>query len=111
MEEKLNKSGRPRFSEANVIGKKFNRLTVMEISRTVDGSGKKYIYCKCVCECGVVKDYLYRNIESGSTKSCGCLSHSMNGMSKSPEFSCYYAMISRCYRKASAHTAPMGRRE
>ncbi len=52
-----------------MIGKKFNRLLVME-----EASHHKFIHYRCLCDCGketIVKGSRLRN---GSTSSCGCRS-------------------------------------
>ncbi|MCR4661904.1 MAG: hypothetical protein K5765_07930 [Clostridia bacterium] len=52
----------------NLIGKKFNKLTV------IDGPIRKKnkIYWTCQCECGNIKDIRSDGLKNGSTKSCGC---------------------------------------
>lgn len=52
----------------NIVGMKFNKLTVLEKIKT--DKGIKY---KCLCECG--KETLVKcdKIKSGHTRSCGCL--------------------------------------
>ena len=53
----------------NLIGKKFNLLTVIEgpIKKS------KKIYWKCICDCGNETTVRGDLLKSGSTKSCGCL--------------------------------------
>lgn len=55
--------------EENLIGKKFNRLTVIEY----DHSAKGHKYYKCQCECGNIHIVNGTNIKTGKVKSCGCL--------------------------------------
>lgn len=55
--------------EINLIGKKFNRLTVIEY----DHSAKGHKYYKCQCECGNIHIVNGTNIKTGKVKSCGCL--------------------------------------
>lgn len=50
------------------VGKKFNRLTVLQDLPT-RGSNR---YVRCICDCGVVKDYQLTAIVHGQTMSCGC---------------------------------------
>lgn len=50
------------------LGKKFNRLEVLEIIK----KGKDYYY-KCKCDCGTIKDIRAAFVVNGITKSCGCL--------------------------------------
>ena len=55
----------------NLIGKKFNKLTVIkEISRD-KGKGIKWL---CLCECGNTTERYTKELNAGAIKSCGCLS-------------------------------------
>lgn len=57
-------------SKVEMIGKKFNMLTVLaEAGRTKAGN----IIYKCLCSCGEVKNIDGVSIRRGHTKSCGCL--------------------------------------
>ncbi|MSS19419.1 AP2/ERF family transcription factor [Pseudoramibacter porci] len=53
----------------DLIGKKFGKLTVLDIFRTKKGAKK----CRCRCDCGKDTSVYYTNLVSGRTKSCGCL--------------------------------------
>lgn len=55
----------------NLIGQKFNRLTVVELLPDRDNFRRK-IY-KCQCECGNYINVRASDLKSGNTKSCGCL--------------------------------------
>lgn len=84
----------------DLTGRTFGRLTVL--SRAENGKGGKSRWlCKCRCgnECIVHSSSLV----SGNTRSCGCLrreeSHNRStthGMSKSPLFAVWRAMVGRC---------------
>jgi len=52
-----------------MIGRKFERLTVIEFAGIDKGQNKRY---KCICECG--KNHIARgdNLKRGLIKSCGC---------------------------------------
>lgn len=52
----------------DLIGKKFNRLTILEARRNT----KLKIIVKCKCDCGNIKEYFFRHIKINQTKSCGC---------------------------------------
>ena len=54
----------------NKVGKKFNRLTVLEFIGRV--SGGKALY-KCQCDCGKYTEVRGDNLKHGGVKSCGCL--------------------------------------
>lgn len=53
----------------NIIGNKYNRLTVISESYR----NKKRIWYNCLCECGNEKIVSIDNLKSGAVKSCGCL--------------------------------------
>lgn len=53
----------------NLIGKKFGRLTVIELGDKLKNSKYRWL---CQCECGVEKLILQANLKQGRTKSCGC---------------------------------------
>ena len=53
----------------NLIGKTFNRLTVIKEAP----SKNKKTYWICKCECGNIIEVRADQLKSGNTKSCGCL--------------------------------------
>lgn len=57
-----------------LVGQKFNKLTVIEDTKRSDKSGQSI--WKCQCECGNITYVTSTNLKSGSTKSCGCLGSS-----------------------------------
>lgn len=57
------------------IGKKFNKLTILEEIHTEE-KGRRYVYCQC--ECGSKKVIRYDGLKSGRLKSCGCLLSNKN---------------------------------
>jgi len=52
------------------IGKKYNRLTVINFSHKDDKSRNWYVF---ECVCGNLRTLHTGNVTSGNTKSCGCL--------------------------------------
>lgn len=54
----------------NLIGKKFDRLTVIKQAASLYGRRSRWI---CRCRCGNLKVALGQNLKSGKVKSCGCL--------------------------------------
>ena len=67
------------------IGEKFGKLTILEEAppklikytrRLKTGEVKEYTErrtnCKCLCDCGTVTYVAFRDLKSGSIKSCGC---------------------------------------
>ena len=93
-----------------LAGNKYGRLTVIKDAKQ-DRFG--HILWECLCECGkkcVVAGY---SLESGNTKSCGCLSNenrTKHGMHESAEYSTWESMIQRCTNeKAHAYKHYGGR--
>lgn len=52
----------------DLVGKKFNRLTVLK----KDNSRKRLTYYICQCDCGKIVSVSQYALTSGRTKSCGC---------------------------------------
>ena len=61
----------------NLVGKKFNKLTVEEFDHKEVKMGKSkkiyYYYWKCKCDCGKETIVKSADLKSGNIKSCGCL--------------------------------------
>jgi len=57
----------------NLIGHKFNRLTVIGIIDSKQYGKYKKRRWKCICDCGNEIDTITQNLKRGHTKSCGCL--------------------------------------
>lgn len=56
----------------NIIGEKFNRLTVLELVEKPKDSKSRSAYWKCLCDCGNIRIVNTAALRTGSTKSCGC---------------------------------------
>lgn len=56
-----------------IIGQKFGRLTVMEITGVSTTGKQKRRIVKCVCECGKEKLVPLTYLKRGQISSCGCL--------------------------------------
>lgn len=54
-------------------GKRYGRLVVLEIDNNPREVKDRHIYWKCQCDCGKIISVNGRNLRSGNTKSCGCL--------------------------------------
>jgi len=52
----------------DLSGKKFGRLTALEIA----GQRRRYMLWLCLCECGKKKAITVRDLTTGETVSCGC---------------------------------------
>lgn len=77
-------------------GRKYGRLKVIE---RVANKGEKAAW-KCECECGNETIVTTTALQSGNTKSCGCLLHeriTKHGMYKTKLYKTWNNMISRCY--------------
>lgn len=64
----------------NIIGQKFNRLTVLELFKKEQvylfngkKNGFRYFYT-CLCDCGKITVVAKSHLLSGHTRSCGCIS-------------------------------------
>lgn len=63
--------GRPAI---NLVGQKFNRLTVLERDLSYPSGAGKSVYWKCKCDCGNIKSVRTDKLRNGDVQSCGCLS-------------------------------------
>lgn len=98
-EKEKQKSEEIKKEKDNYVGKKFNRLTVVEVI-----SGKGDTKWKCKCDCG--NEYIgkAKYIKYGSIKSCGCISKEIierakenPPLSKTRPYRIFINMIQRCY--------------
>lgn len=92
----------------NLIGKKFNLLTVVELHhkhrRYVNGICKATIpYWLCKCDCGNFKIVCGSNLKNGSVKSCGCLRHlsttTTHNLSNTRLYTIWSGIKARCLNK------------
>lgn len=70
MEVRQRLSEMARKRGADLSGKRFGRLTVVELEPWRAGHAQKWI---CRCDCGDVTKVRTADLKRGSTKSCGCL--------------------------------------
>jgi hypothetical protein len=88
----------------NLVGQKFNKLTVIEYIGKVPSGQSKW---RCACDCGNQHDAVGSHLKTGNIKSCGCLISSENrknratrhGGTKTPEWTSYHAAKKRCNPK------------
>ena len=84
----------------NMIGKKFNMLTVLEECKERKRGYKIY---KCLCDCGNITYVRSSHLKNNNTKSCGCLHHKPNrlvhGKYKTRIYRIYHDIKSRCYNR------------
>jgi hypothetical protein len=83
----------------NLTGKVFGRLTVVEYAGYENR--KTHWYCKC--DCGTTLKVLSNSLQSGNTKSCGCLTadvskitHTKHSLSKTRLYKTWQEMLQRC---------------
>lgn len=62
-----------KIDKNSLVGKKFNRLTVIKRDETKEIGHHKSIYWICQCDCGNFVSVSTADLNSGHTKSCGCL--------------------------------------
>lgn len=99
----------------SLLGKRFGRLEVLEMSQR---KGKRNrTFWKCKCDCGKIVDVSHDRLRNGYTKSCGCyklekatekikeyndlhLPHPLltHGLSGTRIYDIYSHMIDRCYK-------------
>lgn len=84
----------------DLTGRTFGRLTVLSRAENSKGGKPRWL---CRCQCGNECIVHSSSLVSGNTKSCGCLRNEKSrsramthGMSKSPLFAVWCAMIGRC---------------
>lgn len=83
----------------DLIGKKFDRLTVV----WPDGRVNREILWFCICDCGNMSHVRGQALRERKIKSCGCLSRELikakttkHGCTGTPEYRCYKSARSRC---------------
>lgn len=88
--------------ELNLVGKKFNKLLVVEKK----GKKKGRNVFKCICDCGTIRELEGREIKNGRIKSCGCgikeglsKANMTHGMSRTRIYNIWQSMKKRCYNK------------
>lgn len=93
-------------SPLQLVGKVFNRLTVVSRGEKV----KNHYSWNCVCSCGNEVNTLGSSLMYGSTQSCGCLQKeaaretgllkTTHGLSGHPLYGVYNDIKKRCYNKS-----------
>ena len=80
----------------NLVGQKFNKLTVLkEVGK--DKQGIKWL---CQCDCGNTTILHTKTLKSGNIKSCGCLSHK-HGQFGKRIYQTWADMKRRCYNPSN----------
>lgn len=98
----------------DVIGKKFNRLTIISQGPPATKGDRRW---NCLCDCGNSIHVRVVDLRRGNTKSCGCLRRELStvnatvhGKCGTPEHRTWSGMIGRCRPEAerSAHYCARG---
>lgn len=87
-----------KYKDEDLIGKRFGRLTVINVFR------KNRKWCHCICDCGKEKDARLDCLVANKVLSCGCLikeSITTHGYSKHKLYEKYNRILFRCYNKSS----------
>lgn len=94
----------------DLTGRRFARLTVLEIDPSCPRRRGHTLRWICQCECGAIKSINGEQLRNGETKSCGCWqrdsfsaartthgdSRSGDGRRPMPEYRSWSAMLNRC---------------
>jgi hypothetical protein len=104
--------------QISLIGKKFSRLTIVDVlprvvKKTDTGNIRKVDYALCRCDCGNEKVIELYSLKSKNTRSCGCLSkeiaasvcrkrNTSHNKSGTPEFKTWLNVKSRCNNPSSS---------
>ena len=87
----------------DLTGQRFGKLTVI---KRIENDKYKNARWLCRCDCGNENKVTTNMLRRGNSKSCGCLSRDMtsernltHGMTKTPEYSTWISMKTRCYNK------------
>ena len=76
----------------NLIGKRFGKLTVVEIVNHSSNGTK----VRCSCDCGGERTIAYHRLKKGDVKSCGCL-FTKHGEHGTRLYWIWRDIIKRCY--------------
>ena len=98
-------------------GMRYGKLTVLHrADDRIEPSGRKTVMWKCKCDCGNESIVSGGHLNSGTTKSCGCLqletSHKKrkHGMNGTRIHHIYLNMKYRCYKETSSRYKDYGGR-
>lgn len=82
--------------EQSHIGEVINGIEIVKYSHS-DKTGNKYYWFKCYCGNEFLSIYSFVN--SGHTRSCGCLTNKYGNLSKDPRYRNWVAMVQRTTNK------------
>lgn len=94
------------MSDDDSIYSRFGKLLIIGYRVVINSSNRRIIYSNCKCDCGAEKWIIARNVKSGKTKSCGCMSiekatrhGASSGGKRTPEYRSWSKMKERCLDK------------
>lgn len=98
----------------DLVGEKYNKLRVVSYSHKTENNSMAFY--NCICDCGKTTTVAHGALRSGTTKSCGCLSHPrgeanpsyIHGKSRTKVHSIWARMKDRCYNKNSPDYSDYG---
>ncbi len=95
-----------------LTGQKINQLSVIEVVYR-----SRAYYLRCLCDCGEEKVIKAYDVVNGKSKSCGCgrtnvhtIIHGCAGSNKTPEYTAWKNIKSRCYNSKHEHYKNYGGR-
>lgn len=98
------------------IGKKYNRLTIVDFNCKQTGNAK-HVYAVCRCDCGETKEIQLQFVIDGTIKSCGCYAKEIRerqkqeySKTKSPLYSTWSGMKQRCFNEKNTEYLNYGGR-
>lgn len=101
--------------EIQIVGHKYNMLTVKAKLRKKNPSGKHMFLCSC--DCGKETIVSKENLRSGHTRSCGCIvieairrANKTHGGYRSPEYRIWQKIKERCQSETAKNFADYGGR-
>lgn len=98
----------------DLTGLKFGKLKVIRrLPNHIQPSGQGKLKWECVCDCGSINAVFGHKLQSGYTKSCGCLKSetaTKHGLVKHPLYQIWLAMKQRCYNKNISNHSDYGGR-
>lgn len=78
----------------DITNQRFGNLVALEIDREFVGcQGKKGMYWKCRCDCGIVKTIFGQDLRKGCTQSCGCQQYNYEARRKYTPFEASAASV------------------
>jgi hypothetical protein len=92
------------YVKTNLTGTRFGRWIVIRRAGRRHTAGGNVVYeCFCRCDCGIERNVAESSLISGRSTSCGCFHKEVtanlfttHGGSRSPEYSSWQNMLSRC---------------